>query len=138
IRFRTHDEAISTVHGQTVEQAKVLNDVYQSGGRPALQDAIDDALAYADPQSAVALFDASGREIMGNLAAAPSDVQPQRSGYRDALIRLRGQTTPHEAAVVIQHLRTGEWLLSGRVYGPGLALNETLERSLLIALILAG
>ena len=40
--------------------------------------------------------------------------------------------------MVVQHLPTGQWLISGRIYGAGLALNETLERSLLIALVLAG
>lgn len=138
IDLRTHDEAVSTVHSQVIEQAKVLSDVYRSGGQRALNDAIDDTLTYADPQSAVALLDASGREIMGNLAEVPATMQPLREGYRNALIRLRAQTTPQEAAVVVEHLPTGQWLISGRTYGAWLALNETLERSLLIALLLAG
>lgn len=138
IRLRTYDEAVSTVHSQVIEQAKVLADVYRSGGQRALDDAIGDTLTYADPQSAVALLDASGREVMGNIAAVPGGIQPLRDGYRNALIRLRGQTTPQEAAVVVEHLPTGQWLISGRIYGAGLALNETLERSLLIALVLAG
>jgi signal transduction histidine kinase len=35
-------------------------------------------------------------------------------------------------------LPSGQWLVSGRIAGEGLAIRETLERSLLIALIVAG
>ena len=138
IYYRTHNEAASTVRRQVVEQAKVLSDVHRSGGKAALLDGIQDTLAYADPQTAVALFDPKGREMIGNVAGISAGPQPLREGYRNALIRLRGQTTPREAAVVVHRLPTGQWLLSGRIFGEGLALTETLERSLIIAVLLAG
>jgi signal transduction histidine kinase len=137
IYYRTHNEAVSTVHRQVVEQGKVLSDVYRSGGKAALDDAINDTLTYADPQTAVALLDRGGAQQMGNLAGISADAQPLREGYRNALIRLRGQTTPHEAALVIHRLPTGQWLVSGRIFGEGLALTETLERSLVISVLLA-
>ncbi len=65
IYLRTHDEAVVTVHRQVVEQGKVLADVYRSGGKPALDDAIEDTMTYADPQTAIALLDADGRQIDG-------------------------------------------------------------------------
>ena len=55
IYVRTHDEAVASLHRQVAEQSKVLTDVYRSGGKAALDDAIDDTLAYADPQTAVAM-----------------------------------------------------------------------------------
>ena len=58
IYWRTHDEAVSTVRRQVIEQGKVLADVYRTGGKAALDDAIDDTMTYGDPQTAVALFDA--------------------------------------------------------------------------------
>jgi signal transduction histidine kinase len=136
IYYRTHDEAVATVHRQVTEQSKVLADVYRSGGRAALDDAIHDTMTYADSQSAVALLRPDGHEIIGNLK--PVSVVPLREGYRNALIRLTGQTTPREAALVVQRLPSGLWLVSGRIAGEGLAIRETLERSLLIALIVAG
>ena len=136
IYYRTHDEAVATVHRQVAEQGKVLADVYRSGGKIALSDAIQDTLTYADPQSAVALLQPDGREVMGNLEPVPGVAL--REGYRNGLIRLTGQTTPREAALVVQRLRSGQWLVSGRLAGEGLAIRETLERSLLIALIVAG
>jgi signal transduction histidine kinase len=135
IHWRTHDEAVSAVRQQVIEQGKVLSDVYRSGGKTALDDAIQDTIAYADPQTAVALLDRSGRQQMGNLAGLPAG--PLQQGYRNTLLRLRGQPTPREAAVVMTHLPTGQWLVSGRIAGDGLALRETLERSLIIALALA-
>ena len=63
IYVRTHDEAAGTVHRQVVEQAKVLADVYRTGGRPALDDAIEDTLTYADSQTVVALFGRDNREL---------------------------------------------------------------------------
>ena len=138
IYYRTHNEAASTVRRQVVEQGKVLSDVYRSGGKAALLDGIEDTLTYADPQTAVALFDPRGHEMIGNVAGISAGPQPLREGYRNALIRLRGQTTPREAAIVVHRLPTGQWLLSGRIFGEGLALTETLERSLIIAVLLAG
>ena len=136
IYYRTHDEAVATVHRQVTEQSKVLADVYRSGGQPALKDAVEDTITYADPQNAVALLRPDGHEMIGNLEPVP--VVPLHEGYRNAFIRLKGQTTPREAALVIQRLPSGQWLVSGRIAGEGLAIRETLERSLLIALIVAG
>src|SRR6478672_6012339 len=113
VHFRTRNEAVTTVRSQVVEQGKVLSDVYRSGGAGALNDALEDTLTYADPQTAIALLDGTGRQLKGNLAALPSGSRPLREGYRNTLVRLRGQTTPREAAVVVQRLPTGQWLISG-------------------------
>lgn len=141
IDWRTNDEAIATVTRQVLEQGKVLADVYRTGGKAALDDAIGDTIAYADPQTAIALLTPDRREIQGNIVSVPTAVFANPTGYHDyrnALIRLRGQTTPREAALVVQRLPNGQWLLSGRIAGEALTIRETLERSLLIALILAG
>jgi signal transduction histidine kinase len=137
IYFRTHDESVATVRRQVAEQGKVLADVYRSGGQAALDDAIDDTMTYADPQTAIALLGSDGRELKGNLATLPA-ILPLQEGYRNALIRLRGQTTPREAALVVHRLSSRQWLVSGRIAGEGLAIRDTLERSLLIALLVAG
>jgi signal transduction histidine kinase len=137
IYWRTHDQSVATVRHQVVEQGKVLADVYRSGGKVAFEDAVEDTVTYADPQTAVALLDRHGREIIGNLASVPGGAE-LRDGYRNALIRLRGQTTPKEGALVVEHLPNGQWLVSGRIAGEGLAIRETLENSLLIALVVAG
>src|SRR6476659_382736 len=136
IYFRTHDEAADTVHQQVVEQGKVLDDVYRSGGGRALDDAIEDTMTYADPQTAIALLTTNGTEIAGNLEGAAAIHRQQ--GYQNAVIRLRGQTTPREAARVVHRLPTGQWLISGRIAGEGFAIRETLERSLLISIVVAG
>src|SRR5438105_404137 len=135
IYWRTSDEAATEVHQQVVEQGKVLSDVYRSGGKAALYDAIQDTISYADPETAVALLDPRGGQQMGNLAMLPA--QPLQEGYRNTLLRLQGQTTPRESAIVMHRLPTGQWVVSGRIVGEALALRETLERSLLIALIVA-
>jgi signal transduction histidine kinase len=137
IQWRTHDEALSEQRRQVVEQGTVLADIYRTGGMPALADGIEDTVTYGDPQTAVGLFDGKGREVLGNLAALPSVHGPLREGYQTALLRLQHQTAPREAAIVAHRLPHGEWLISGRTVGYGLALRETLERSLLIALIVA-
>ena len=68
----------------------------------------------------------------------PGGAAELREGYRNALIRLRGQPTPREGALVVDHLSNGQWLVTGRIAGEGLAIRETLENSLLIALFVAG
>ncbi len=135
IYYRTSDEAAAEVHQQVVEQGKVLADVYRSGGKAALTDAVQDTISYADPQTAVAVLDANGKQQLGNIAGMP--FQPLQEGYRNTLLRLRGQTTPREAAIVMHRLPSGQWVISGRIAGEGLALRQTLESSLLIALVVA-
>jgi signal transduction histidine kinase len=135
IYLRTHDEAVSQMRQQVVESDKVLTDVYRSGGLPALRDAIQDTIDYADPQSVVALFDRSGREQLGNVAGVSQGRFSE--GYRTTFVRLRGQPSPHQAALIMHRLPRGEWLVSGRISGEGLAIRETLESSLVIALALA-
>ncbi|HYX46259.1 MAG TPA: ATP-binding protein [Sphingomicrobium sp.] len=134
---RTHDEAVASLHRQVVEQAKVLTDVHRTGGNAALDEAIDDTLAYADPQTAVALLAPDGRQLKGNLAEA-RPLQSMQEGYRSAIIRLRGQPSPHQAEIVVARMPDGQWLVSGRLVGEGLAFRATLERSLLLALVFAG
>ena len=136
IYARTHDEAVATVHSQVVEQAKVLADVYRTGGKTALDDAIQDTMTYADQQTVVALVDPHGRQLIGNLAGGPSQLGPE--GYRTSIVRLRGQPTAQQAALVVNRVHTGEWLVSGRTTGEDFAIRETLERSLLISLVFAG
>lgn len=137
IYYQTHDEAAATVRRQVAEQGKVLSDVYRTGGKAALEDAIQDTLSYADPQTAVGLLGPNGREVLGNLQTVPPTVIPLEEGYQNRLVRLRGQTTPREAALALHHLPNGQWIVSGRIAGEGLAIRQTLERSLLIALIVA-
>ncbi|HEV8408455.1 MAG TPA: hypothetical protein VGQ34_11025, partial [Sphingomicrobium sp.] len=134
---RTHDEAVASLHRQVVEQSKVLTDVYRTGGKTALNEAIDDTLAYADPQTAVALISRDSGELKGNVATSPP-VQSMQEGYHSAVIRLRGQPSPHLAEIVLSRLASGEWLVSGRLVGEGLAFRATLERSLILALAVAG
>jgi signal transduction histidine kinase len=137
IYYRTHDEAVATVHQQVAEQAKVLSDIYRSGGKTALDDAVGDAATYGDPQTVVALITPQGREMIGNLETQPATVLPRQEGYHNALVRLKGQTTPHLAAIIVHRLPNRQWLVSGRVAGEGFAIRQTLERSLLIALLVA-
>ncbi len=138
IYLRTNDQAVATVRQQVVEQGKVLSDVYRSGGAAALDDAIEDTMTYADPQTVIALLSPQGQQIRGNTEPSSATVLPRVEGYQHALVRLSGQTTPHEAALIAHRLPAGQWLVSGRLAGEGFALRETLERSLLIALVVAG
>lgn len=135
IYWRTHDEAVSEMRQQVVEQDKVLTDVFRSGGESALVDAVQDTISYADPLAVVGLLDASGREQIGNIEGVSQARLSE--GSRNTFLRLRGQPTPRRSVVIIHHLTNGQWLISGRIAGEGLAIKQTLERSLLVSLALA-
>jgi signal transduction histidine kinase len=138
IYLRTHDAATSTLRHEVIEQTAVLADVYRTGGMPALRGAIADTVNYSDEEeTAVGLFDSAGRPIIGNLANLPRSEQPLQEGYRSGLLRFEDSTTPEEAALAFHRLPTGDWLVTGRASPQGLALRDTLERSLLIAVLLA-
>jgi len=138
IYLRTHDATTNTLRHEVIEQGAVLADVYRTGGMPALRGAIADTVNYSEnEETAVGLFDRKGRPIAGNLANLPRSEQPLQEGYRSGLLRFADSTAPQEAALAIHRLPTGDWLVSGRASPQGLALRNTLERSLLIAIILA-
>ena len=87
---------------QVVEQGKVLADVYRTGGKPALDDAIEDTIdLWRSADRGRPARPARARRSIGNLAAVPVGIRrPARRLSQRALIRLRGQTTPREAAIV--------------------------------------
>lgn len=135
IYWRTYDQAVIDLRQQVAEQGKVLSDIYRSGGKGALVDAIGDTINSADPQTVIGLVGSDGRRQMGNLASLQR--QQLQEGYHNALIRMKGQTTPKVGAVILRPLPSGQWLINGRIVGEALALRDTLERSLLIAIVVA-
>lgn len=137
IHWQTYDESESTLRRQVTQQAHVLAYVYRSSGIQALENAIDDTLDPDDPQAAASVLDRQGHLIYGNFTYLPAPRETLEEGYRSGLIRLQGEPAAHEAGVYFQHLPRRGWLLSARVAGEGLALRETLERSLLIAMALS-
>lgn len=137
IDLRTYDKSVATLRRQVTEQAQVLTDVYHSGGVDSLMSAINDSNDPDDPQVAADLLDPSGRPQLGNVASLSLGAEPLSEGYHTALVTLEGETAPHEAAVYLHHLRNRGWLMTVRVAGEGLALRQTLQRSLLISLALS-
>jgi signal transduction histidine kinase len=133
IYWRTHDEALSQIRQEVVEQDKVLMDVLRSGGQPALRAAIPDAAA--DPQAVVGLLGKQASLAIGNIAALPG--AGPNEGYHSALVRVQGQSAPRRAAMIMHRLPGDQWLVSGRIVAEDVAIKETLEGSLIIALALA-
>lgn len=133
IYWRTHDEALSQIRQQVVEQDKVLMDVLRSGGPPALSAAIADAAS--DPQAVVGIAGSRGAFSTGNIAGLPGNGPSE--GFHSALVRLDGQPAPRRAAMIMHRLPGNQWLVSGRIAAEDLAIKETLEGSLIIALALA-
>lgn len=137
IHWRTYDASVATLRRQVTEQAQVLTDVYHSGGIDSLVSAINDSNDPDDPQVAADLLDPSGRPQLGNVASLSLGPEPLSEGYHSALVTLEGETAPHEAAIYLHHLRNRGWLMTVRIAGEGLALHQTLQRSLLISLALS-
>lgn len=133
IHWRTYDESIVTLRRQVTDQNYFLADIYQEGGQDALQSAMDDVDA-DDPQAKAGVLDRRGRPAFGDFAVVQTDLS---EGYRSALVRLQDEGVSREAAVYLHRLRNGQWLISARIAGEGLALRQTLQRSLWIGLALA-
>jgi signal transduction histidine kinase len=133
IHWQTYDQSIATLRRQVTDQNYFLADIYHEGGLDALQSAMDDVDA-DDPQAKAGLLDARGRPVSGDFAVVQTDLS---EGYRSALVRLQDQGVSREAAVYLHRMRNGQWLISARIAGEGLALRQTLQRSLWIGLALA-
>src|ERR1700759_1330621 len=83
IYFRTHDEAVATIHQQVAEQAKVLSDMYRSGGEAAVDDGVGETVSYGDTQSVAALITADMHQAAGNFETHPATVLPRQEGYHN-------------------------------------------------------
>ena len=77
------------MHQQVVEQGKVLADIYRSGGTTALDDAIDDTMTYADPQTVIALVRPRAEQIKGNVEPSRPPPCRGRRVINNALVRLQ-------------------------------------------------
>jgi signal transduction histidine kinase len=135
IRYQTHDDALSKVRRQVAEGTDILRDVFDSGGFPALRQAVGDALA-DEPDLIVGLIDRNGRIAFGNLRQLPSGRLVDTT-YRTSPIAIRGQPRVSASAFSVVRLDREHWLLSGRRLDERLELQETLERSLLLAMLLS-
>lgn len=131
---QTHDDAIESLRRDTAEQADALASVYRSGGVPALHQAISDAAA-DDDTLVVLLVDAHGRRRLGlgpdKLAFAPT-AEP----FRIARLGTSGSWAGQEAGVAIRPLGN-DWLVSGRLLDDWERAQRTIERALLVAVLLS-
>jgi signal transduction histidine kinase len=137
IYWRTGHNDGDALRRHVAEEGAVLNDVYASGGRPALRRAIADTLGAHDPQFLAATLDPVGRGRAGNVEALVGTRLPLTEGYRNGSVRVRGHRVPVEAGYLLRPLDGGDWLLSGRSFAERASLQRTLERSILIASILS-
>jgi signal transduction histidine kinase len=136
VHLRTHDDELGGLRQNAIEQSDVLGDVYRSGGRSALGDAIADSLG-DDPEMVATLVGSDGKAQAGNLSVPLAAGERRRAGFQVMPVRIAGQNRTVEAGIVTRPLKGGAWLLSGRLLGERLALQRTLERSLLLAVALA-
>jgi len=137
IHLRTHDDALGVLRERATEEARALTGVYGSGGRKALDKTIADTLGTGDPQLLVALVDAEGRPLSGNIAAPIPRIARTRTDFAITRLRRADQPAPVEVGIVVRPLRHGLSLVSARSFGERLAFQRLLERSLLLALFLS-
>lgn len=136
IRVATQDDAMATMRQRVSSDADVLRDTAASGNRAALATAILDAV-HDDPHVFTGLVDNDGRVIVGNIQR---DQLPARLGEFDfKSADIRRSPRGHVVAVgyTIRPAAGGGWIVSGRELDQHLELQDTLERSLLLALLLS-
>lgn len=134
IHLQTRDEIVSTLRRQVAEESASMAGVYKARGLSGLRQEIADSVEVGDPQLTVAVLDGHGRPLFGNVETVLQPRPPLSGNVRAALVKIRGSSTPLEAAVSLRRLSGGSWLLNGRTVPEGVSLRETLERSLLVAL----
>jgi signal transduction histidine kinase len=138
IHLRTHDDAFDVLRQRATEEARALDDVYRSGGRAALDDAIRGTLGAGDNQILIAIIDTQGRPVAGNIAGPLPPVARRRTAF--AIARLRDAARPAppvEAGIVVRPLGRQYTLVSARSFGERLAFQRLLEHSLAVAVFLS-
>jgi signal transduction histidine kinase len=131
---QTHDDAIEALRRDTAQQTDAFAAVYRSGGVAALTEAITDA--QADDDSLVALVvDRGGVRRLGvgpeRLAFAPA-----AESFRIATLGTSGDWAGQEAGIAIRPLGH-DWLVTGRLLDDWERAQRTIERALLLAVLLS-
>lgn len=131
---QTHDDAIEALRRDTAQQTDAFAAVYRSGGLPALDQAIADAQADDDSLVAV-LVDRHGARRLGvgpdRLAFAPA-----AESFRIAKLGTGGDWAKQDAGIAIRPLGR-DWLVSGRLLDDWERAQRTIERALLLAVLLS-
>ncbi|CAN5147990.1 hypothetical protein BH09PSE3_BH09PSE3_25700 [soil metagenome] len=136
IRVATQDDAMATMRQRVASDADVLRDTAASGNRPALAAAILDAV-HDDPHVFTGLVDGDGRVIVGNIARDQLPARLAGTDFRTADVTRAPHGHVVSVGFTIRPAPGNQWVISGREFDQHLELQDTLERSLLLALLLS-
>ena len=129
---QTRGNAMAKLETEVTEQADALQEVYRSGGRPALDRAIRDMDGSDDDALVVAALDDAGRIRIGTLEGRLPFRPAHTAGFRIAALA----PGDRDAGFIVRKLGK-DWLLSGRLVDDSLLLERALERALIVAATLA-
>jgi signal transduction histidine kinase len=136
IRYQTYDNALTQLHQDITSDAVILRDLYNSSGLSSLRQAVDDTV-HDEPDKAIALMNYQGRITIGNVTQLPADFRFDVAGFHTGYLRLVNKAKPATFRFLMTRLDKQNWLLNGNQLDDRLALQATLERSLLFAFILS-
>jgi signal transduction histidine kinase len=136
IRVTTQDDAMATMRQRVSSDADVLRDTAASGNRPALAAAILDAV-HDDPHVFTGLIDPGGRVIVGNIGRDQLPARLTPTDFKVLIVHRVPHGHPVPIGYTLRPRANGEWIVSGREFDEHLALQDTLERSLFLALLLS-
>lgn len=131
----THDDAIEELRRDTVEQSDALAAVERRAGAAALRVAIEQARASDDGSLIAAIVDTKGVRRAG---AGPDrfSVALAEPGFRIDRLAASGPWAEREAGFVARRIGDG-WLVSGRQLDDWETAQRTIERALLLSLLVA-
>jgi signal transduction histidine kinase len=131
---QTHDDAIEALRRDTAQQTDAFAAVYRSGGVAALGQAIADAQA-DDDSLVAAVVDRNGLRRLG---VGPERLAflPAAEAFRIATLGTAGEWAGQEAGIAIRPLGR-DWLVSGRLLDDWERAQRTIERALLLAVLLS-
>lgn len=131
-----HNDAITALRRDTVEQAQGLVLVYRHGGFPALREAIDQARDPDDDTLILEVVDSRGRRVMG---VGPAHIAVQPLAHTPFMIARLGHAAPwtgREAGFAIH--RVGHyWLVTGRLLDDWEQEQRTIARVVGLSILLA-
>jgi len=131
----THDDAIEELRRDTVEQSDALAAVEHRAGVAALRVAIEQARTSDDGSLIAAIVDARGVRQAG---AGPDrfSVPLAEPGFRIDRLAASGPWAEREAGFVSRRIGTG-WLISGRELDDWETAQRTIERALLLSMLVS-
>lgn len=137
VRYTTQTSALADMRERVSEEAQTLREAILPVAPDQRGRTVRQEIAEADPDFLVGLFEANGRQTVGNVPTVLPRAFLASQSYEVVALPGAAGAPPGEAGLIALKLGGGTSLVTGHRFGEALSLAHTLERALILASLFA-